>query len=101
MPVVNDLPMDKECLFSGLPMGTCAHCRGDDLDDLLADDGDPDDYEVTAIFDSQYHGRCTINSDHRIRPKDRIGYVQHADNPMLPVRGVACQACIRDMRRAK
>lgn len=98
MPVVNDLPMDKECLFSGLPMGTCAHCRGDE--DLTINENDRD-YEVTAIFDSQYHGRCTINSDHRIRPKDRIGYVQHADNPMLPVRGVACQACIRDMPRAK
>lgn len=99
MPIkpIHELSLDRECEFSLLPEATCSHCTGHDDSDLLADS----DYEITALFTAQFAGTCTIDSEHRIRRGDRIAKVQHADNPMLPVPGVACSACVLDLPRAK
>ena len=56
------------------------------------------EYELDGKpFRSQYPGWCTINDLHRIKVNDRVCRVQRADNPMLPVSGVACAACVRSI----
>lgn len=96
------LSYDKECLFSGLPMATCSHCTGDD--DLMGVNADYDyydDYEVLRTFEAQFHSHCLIDENHRVRRGDRVAMVRRADNPMLPVRGVACASCTKVLPRAK
>ena len=95
---LSNLSMDKECLYSGLPMATCSHCRGDDD---LANSDDEEDYEITATFDAKFNSVCLINEDHRIRRGDKVAFVQHADNPMIPVRGVVCASCVKILPRAR
>lgn len=58
-------------------------------------------FEVTNTFLSQFSGRCTINEDHLVRKGDKVGKVRKADNPMIPIRGVCCKACVFDFPRAK
>jgi len=61
-----------------------------------------EDYEVIGrVFEAQYSQSCTIDDEHRIRRGDRVAKVQRADNPMLPVPGVACKVCIKGMPRSK
>ena len=56
------------------------------------------DYEIVGKpFEAQYPGHCAINRDHTVRRKDRVARVQRADNPMLPVPGVACKACVNTL----
>jgi hypothetical protein len=60
------------------------------------------EYELIGpVFRSSYPGWCTLDSNHRIRRDDRVSRVQRADNPMLPVTGVACSQCVRDLGHAK
>lgn len=59
------------------------------------------DYEILAIFPSQFGGYCTIEPSHRIKKGDRVSKIQRADNPMVPVPGVACSICTLDLPRAK
>lgn len=89
----DDLPMD-DCDFSGLPQRFCDHCTGDE-------EPEEKDFEITAVFDAKFSGRCSIDDDHIIRRGDRVGFIQHADNPMLPIRGVACKACVISYPSAK
>jgi hypothetical protein len=101
--VYDDLPMDVECLISGLPMGTCAHCRGDrldDLDSLEAEDG-YDDYEITAIFEAIYPGTCILNREHKVKRGDKVGRVRHGSNPLVPIGGVACKVCTQDYPKVR
>lgn len=70
-----------------------------DMDIPDADLEPEEDYEVTAVFEAQFPGHCAVNWDHRIKPGERVGRLQHSDNPMVPVRGVACKNCIRDLPR--
>ncbi len=65
--------------------------------DLDEEFDQPDEYEITALFEAQYPGHCAINWDHKIKPRDRVARIQHADNPMLPVRGLACKNCVHDL----
>lgn len=89
---------DDECEFSGLPENTCSHCIGDD--DL--GNVNEDDYErISKIFPAMFPGQCTIDPDHRIKRGDKVSRVQHADNPMLTVSGVACASCTILLPRAK
>ncbi len=100
-----------ECEYSGLAKAFCAHCTGDKLGDEKADnrltteilfdgmdqeepDSDEIDFEVVRVFQAMYNGVCTIEPAHKIRRGDRVAIVQRADNPMLPVKGVACKACV-------
>lgn len=89
----------EECDFSGLAKEFCAHCKGDTLGDEKTPEfgnGDVDDFEIIGrVFEAQYHGVCTINYDHKVRRGDRVAKVQRADNPMLPVSGVACKDCVK------
>lgn len=94
-----DLIDESECEFSGLPKFACSHCTGDELGD------EPDTHEIEyevkgRPFDARFPGRCTIDYDHQIRKGDLVAYVQRADNPMMPVQGVACQACVKSLPRA-
>jgi hypothetical protein len=57
-------------------------------------------YSVTAVFPSQYKGFCKIDYAHRIKLGDMVGKLEKTDNPMLPVSGVACEKCVRDLPRA-
>lgn len=69
-----------------------------DLDDEFEAE---DEFEITAIFEAQFPGNCAINWDHRIKVRDKVARIQHADNPALPVRGLACTKCMRDLEFAK
>ena len=86
---MNDGPI---CEITELPQAWCAHCRKTpELDEVFAED-----YVLSGrAFEARYHGRCAIDYDHTIRRGDLVAYVKHADNPMLPVPGVACAACVR------
>lgn len=87
---------DEICEKSDLPKEWCAHCRKSE------DVNTTEEYEVVGrAFDAQYSGRCTLDYDHQIRRGDLVARVRHADNPMLPVQGVACSACVKVLPRAK
>lgn len=59
-------------------------------------------YEVIGrTFEAQYSGHCTVEYRHRIRRGDTVARVQKADNPMLPVPGVACSLCVKLLPRGK
>lgn len=94
----------EECDFSGLPKEFCAHCKGDKLGDEKAPvygNDDESEFEIIGrVFEAQYSGVCTINYDHRVKRGDRVAKVQRADNPMLPVSGVACAACVKVLPHA-
>lgn len=61
-----------------------------------------DDYEAAGgSFETQFPGHCTINRDHKIKRGDRVVRVQRADNPLIPVPGVACKNCTKILPRAK
>lgn len=89
----NELPL-TDCEHSGLPMRFCSHCTGDD--DLPTET----DFEITAVFDAKFAGRCAIDTDHIVRRGDRVGFFQRADNPMLIKSGVACKACVNSLPNA-
>ena len=60
------------------------------------------EYEIVGrLFESQFPGRCAVDWNHRVRKGDVVAHVQRADNPFLPVTGVACGACTKDLPRAK
>ena len=103
----------EECDYSGLAKIYCAHCLGHKLGDekpelpkygnLDPESEDPEDvFEIVGkSFEAQYKGRCTINYDHVIKLGTKVARVQRQDNPMIPVSGVACAACIRLLPRAR
>lgn len=59
------------------------------------------EYEVINVFPSQFNGFCTLDFGHKIRRGDRVVKLQRADNPLVPVPGVACKICALDIPRAK
>jgi hypothetical protein len=68
------------------------------------DDSDiiPDhEYEIVALFPSQYAGYCTIFDMHRFRKGDKVAKIRRADNPMVTIPGVACSVCALDIPRAR
>jgi hypothetical protein len=101
----------EECSWSGLAKAFCSHCTGAKLGDekdrgrltteLLFDDQEgeqPDnddiEFEILRTFPAQYSGFCTVDRAHKIKRGDIVAVVQRADNPMLPVKGVACRSCV-------
>jgi hypothetical protein len=99
MPKVYDPLSMEECLISGLPMATCAHCRGDILEEEDEDESPYDDWEITRVFEAIYPGVCTIVRQHKIKRGEKVGRVRHGKNPLVPVSGVACKVCIADYPR--
>lgn len=92
----------EECDFSGLPRVFCAHCQGhkEEKPSVYGND-DEDEFEIIGrVFDAQFPGHCTIDYDHRIKRGDRVARVQRIDNPMIPVTGVACSACVKVLSHA-
>lgn len=61
---------------------------------------DETNYEVLRLFATSYRGRCTLDFDHLFKPGDLVARLQRADNPMLPVPGVACSRCWKLLPRA-
>lgn len=60
-----------------------------------------EDFEaIGALFDSQFSGRCAIDWNHRIRRGEVVTRVARADNPFLPVPGVACGNCTKILKRS-
>lgn len=60
------------------------------------------EYEVLGRpFPAQFKGSCTLNWDHSYKRGDMVARVQRADNPLLPIPGVACAACVRILPRAQ
>jgi len=99
----------EECSWSGLAKAFCSHCTGAKLGDEKPDrltterlfdenpespDDDDVEFEILRTFPAQYHGFCTIERAHKIKRGDIVAVVQRADNPMLPVKGVACRSCV-------
>ena len=65
----------------------------------MSDDFIGDKYEIVGrTFESQFHGRCTLDRDHKIKRGDRVARIQRKDNPMLPIAGVVCKLCLGDLR---
>lgn len=86
---MNDGPI---CEITELPQAWCAHCRKTpELETIPTED-----YTLAGrTFTAMYSGRCAIDPDHTVRRGDTVAYVKLVDNPMLPVPGVACAACVR------
>lgn len=59
------------------------------------------EYEIVAMFRSQFSGWCTLVDVHKIRKNDLVGKLQRADNPTVSVPGVACPICCLDIPRAR
>lgn len=92
----------EECEYSQLPRFACAHCTGDDNPVEEHPDPDDDEYEIKGRpFDARFPGRCAIDYDHQIRKGDLVAFIQYAANPLRPVQGVACSACVRVLPRAR
>lgn len=89
--------LGEECSYSLLPKGMCSHCMGVEDADITPDH----EYEIVALFPSQFGGYCTLEPSHRIRKGDRVSKLRRADNPMISVPGVACSVCTLDIPRAK
>lgn len=51
-------------------------------------------------FAGRFNGICAVDSEHRTRRGDMVSRVQRADNPMLPVTGVACKSCTKELPKA-
>lgn len=66
----------------------------------VEDDTDDDFELIGRWFEAQFSGHCTLDYEHRIRRGDKVSRVQHASNPMLPVTGVACSACVKVLPHA-
>jgi hypothetical protein len=59
-------------------------------------------YEVVGrTWEASFSGHCTIEYAHAVRRGDKVSRVRRADNPMLPVPGVACSLCLKMLPRAK
>lgn len=58
-----------------------------------------ENYVITKVFRSGYSGYCTLDPEHRIKRNDLVGKLGRADNPMLPVTGVACKYCVKHIPR--
>ena len=64
-------------------------------------DEDEGEYELIGRwFHAQFPGHCAIDWEHLIRKGDKVSRIQHADNPMLPIQGVACKSCVILLPRA-
>ena len=82
--------MEERCWLTDLPEHLCSHCKRDQ------------DYEVIGrVWKSQFSGDCTVDSRHHIRRGENVARVQYANNPMIPVPGVACSVCLRELPRAR
>ena len=90
-----------ECDFSGLPRIFCSHCKGtiEEKPPTYGND-EPDEFEIIAVFDAQFNGTCTIDRDHKVKRGTRVSRIQRADNPMIPVAGVACASCTKMLNHA-
>lgn len=89
--------LQEECEYSLLQRYECSHCMEVDDSDIIPDH----DYEIVAVFPSQFGGYCNLEIAHRIRKGDRVSKIRRADNPMVPLPGVACSFCTLDIPRAK
>lgn len=91
-----------DCDFSGLPRVFCSHCKEQvaAVEAAKAAQEEPPEFEVIAVFDAQFNGVCTIDREHKVKRGTRVGRVQRADNPMIPVQGVACASCVKLLNRA-
>lgn len=75
-----------------------------DKDPFVDDPDEEPDYEyeiVGRIFEAQYPGRCAIDPDHKVKRGDKVARAQRADNPLIPVPGVACKWCVKDYPRGR
>ncbi len=101
---MTDDSMYAECDFSGLPKMFCSHCTGDKLGDespAVYGNDDPAEFEIVGrVFEAQFSGHCTLDYDHKVRRGDRVARVQRADNPMMPISGVACKDCVKILPHA-
>lgn len=60
------------------------------------------EYELIGRwFHAQFPGHCAVDWEHLIRRGEKVQRVQRADNPMLPVQGVACPSCVKMLPRAR
>lgn len=46
-------------------------------------------------FISQFSGWCAVDRFHKVKRGDRVTKVMWADNPTIPVSGVACKSCTK------
>lgn len=75
-----------------------------DFDSLFSnEDGEKptSEFLITATFRAQFKGYCTLDPAHAYKVGDFVGKVERADNPFIPVRGVACNKCVRENTHRK
>lgn len=93
---------EELCEKTDMPKYSCAHCQGI-KEEPVAVYGNDDTVEFERIghsFEAQYGGVCTIDMNHIVKRKTRVSKVQRADNPMLPISGVACASCTKILPHA-
>jgi hypothetical protein len=57
-----------------------------------------DQLVVSQVFTAQYPGNCKV-CDARYKVGVKVGKLEREDNPFIPVTGVACPRCLRDIPR--
>lgn len=63
---------------------------------------EPIKYEVIGrSFEAKFPGHCAVVYPHKIKVGMMVARVRRADNPMLPVPGVACTVCVKLLPRGK
>jgi hypothetical protein len=61
----------------------------------------PERYVIKGgIFPALYPGACTLDYEHPVKRGDKVGKIQYADNPMVPIPGVACKRCTAEIKLA-
>lgn len=60
-----------------------------------------DDFEVTETFLALYSGSCAIDNRHDVRRGSRVGRIRAIANPLIPIPGVACSSCVKELPRAR
>ena len=67
----------------------------------MSDDPENDYEAIGPLIDAKFSGRCAIVWDHRIKRGDVVTRIARADNPFLPVTGVACANCTKFLKKSR
>lgn len=63
--------------------------------------GEDSEFEILSTFRTLYPGWCNVDPEHRIRRDQLVGKLQRASNPLVPVTGMCCKACMKGLPKAE
>jgi hypothetical protein len=88
-----------KCTVTNEPMVSCYHCLNSSY--IEAEPTGPEYEKVGMAFRTSFKGTCTVDRRHTIKKNDLVCKVQRADNPGIPITGVACKNCTHMLPRAR